>query len=184
MALAVGSSLAFRSIAVGRVEIDDITQQHDFLDQRIVPLDDRIHGQRTLADRADHFLAAGLNAFGDGNLALARQQLDTAHFAQIHPHRVIGPPNIIVVNIARSPTLAVVILFGFLLGRRLAARRLLGLLAFDDVDAHLAEAGHDVLDLFVYLPFRQGGVQLIDSDVAAFLALADELLDRSLRGVH
>jgi hypothetical protein len=38
----------------------------------------------------DHRLAAGLDALGDGDLALARQQLHRAHLAQIHAHRIVG----------------------------------------------------------------------------------------------
>jgi len=46
-------------------------------------------GERALAQAGDHRLAAGLDALGDGDLALARQKLDRAHFAQIHAHRII-----------------------------------------------------------------------------------------------
>ena len=38
----------------------------------------------------DHRLAAGLDALGDRDFALARQQLDRAHFAQIHAHGIVG----------------------------------------------------------------------------------------------
>ena len=40
--------------------------------------------------RADHQFAAGLDALGDGDFAFARQQLDRAHLAQIHAHRIVG----------------------------------------------------------------------------------------------
>src|SRR6267143_759916 len=33
--------------------------------------------------------AAGLDALGDRNLALEREQLHRAHFAQIHAHRIV-----------------------------------------------------------------------------------------------
>src|SRR5262249_45531742 len=42
-----------------------------------------------LAQAGDHRFAAGLDTFGDRDLALARQQLHRAHFAQIHAHRII-----------------------------------------------------------------------------------------------
>ena len=38
----------------------------------------------------DHGLAAGLDALGDGDFALARKELYRAHLAQIHAHRVVG----------------------------------------------------------------------------------------------
>src|SRR5436190_1867213 len=83
--------------------------------------------------------AAGLDALGDRDLALARQQLDRAHLAQVHAHRVVGAADILVVEIAGA-LLAV----AFLLGRR--GGRLLALLALDDVDAELGEHRHRVLD--------------------------------------
>ena len=38
----------------------------------------------------DHGLAAGLDALGDGDFALAREKLDRAHLAQIHAHGIVG----------------------------------------------------------------------------------------------
>ena len=75
-----------------------------------------------LADAADHHLAAGLDALGDGDLALARQQLDRAHLAQIHAHRIVGAADIVVVEIAADLAVG-------LLG--LGGGRLLALLALD-----------------------------------------------------
>ncbi len=89
--------------AVGGVEIDDVAQQHLAFDERVAPADDRANGQRVLADAADHHLAAGLDALGDGDLALARQQLDRPHLAQIHAHRIVGAADIVVVEIAARP---------------------------------------------------------------------------------
>src|SRR5436309_1864831 len=34
--------------------------------------------------------AAGVDALGDGDFALAGQKLHRAHLAQIHPHRIVG----------------------------------------------------------------------------------------------
>ena len=42
------------------------------------------------AEAGDHGLAAGLDALGDGDLALAREQLDRAHLAEIHADRIVG----------------------------------------------------------------------------------------------
>ena len=56
---------------------------------------------------------------------------------------------------------------------------LLALLALDDVDAHLGEHRHRVLDLLGgHLVGRQRGVQLVIGDVAALLAPRQHLLDR------
>ena len=75
---------------IGRFEIDDVAQQNLAVDQFVAPDDDGLEGQRAFAEPGDHRLAAGLDAFGDGDFALARQKLDRAHFAQIHAHRIVG----------------------------------------------------------------------------------------------
>src|SRR2546429_14293 len=56
----------------------------------LAPDDDRLEAQRALAQAGDHRLAAGLDALGDRDLALAREQLDRAHLAQIHAYGVVG----------------------------------------------------------------------------------------------
>ena len=56
----------------------------------VAPDDDGLEGQRAFAQAGDHRLAAGLDALGDGDLALARQQLDRAHVAQVHAHGIVG----------------------------------------------------------------------------------------------
>ena len=145
-----------------------------------MPGDDRLEGQRALAQPADHHVAAGLDALGDGDLALARQQLDAAHLAQVHPHRIVGAAE------ARLVDVAGLLLFLGLLGLldlddgRLAV---LGLLALDDLDAHLREIGHHVFDLLgAVLIRRQDRVQLVEGDVAALLAPRDQPLDGG--GLH
>ena len=119
------------------------------------------------------------------------KQLDRAHLAQIHAHRIVG---------------ALGRLLGFGLGRRL--RRdldqfaalglfLLGLLAgalllvgfgflgLDDVDAHLADHRQHVLDLLGGdLLGRHDRVELLVGDVAALLGLLDHLLDGGVRQVE
>src|SRR5262249_46043187 len=90
----------FRTAAIGGVKIDDVAQQHLAGDQPVAPGDERLVGERAFADAADHHVAAGLDALGDGDLALARQQFDAAHLAQVHAHGVVGAADIVVVDIA------------------------------------------------------------------------------------
>ena len=45
-------------------------------------------GDRAGRDGHDHVLQAGFDALGDHDFAFARQQLDRAHFAHVHAHRV------------------------------------------------------------------------------------------------
>ena len=156
-----------------RLQIDDVAQQHAPGLQRVVPGDDGAERQWALAQPADHHVAAGLDALGDRNFALARQQLDAAHLAQVHAHRVVGAAEAFLVDVAG-------LLFGFVLDffgfrrRRLALFRFL---ALDDLDPHLGEAGHHVLDLLgAGLLRREHHVQLVEGDVAALLAARDQPL--------
>ena len=75
---------------IGRFEVDDVAQQDLAVVQFVAPDDDRLEGERAFAQAGDHRLAAGLDALGDGDFALARQELDRAHLAQIHAHRIVG----------------------------------------------------------------------------------------------
>ena len=49
----------------------------------VPPDDDGPKGKRALAAPRDHGLAAGLDVLGDGELALARKELDRTHLAEI-----------------------------------------------------------------------------------------------------
>jgi len=87
-----------------------------------------------------------------------------AHLAQIHAHGVVGPSDIGIVQIAAAAffffLVAAASRGGRLLGCR--GRTFLRLLAIHQVDAHLVEHRHGVLDLLGgHLGLRQGGVQLI-----------------------
>ena len=75
---------------VGRFQVDDVAQEDFSLVQFVAPDDDGLERQRAFAQACDHRLAAGLDALGDGDFALAREQFDRAHFAQIHAHRIVG----------------------------------------------------------------------------------------------
>ena len=164
--IAVGA--VFRRAAERRFEIDDVAQQNRAVLQRIAPGDDGAHGERAFAQAADHLLPAGLDAFGDFDLAFAGQQLDRAHLAQIHAHRIVGPADVV-----RDVALA--------LGRLAGAVRLLLVRAFgiDHVDAHHRKAGQNVFALFVGDPVgRNGGVDLLFGEIALLLAFRDQLLFR------
>src|SRR4029453_13158085 len=129
--------------AIGGVEVDDVAQQHLSRDQLVAPADERAIGGRALADAADHHVAAGLDALGDGDFALARQQLHAAHLAQIHAHGIVGAADIVVVDVAGGLAL---VLFLFLVGLRLLCRRgrALPFLAVRDLFAHPLSAPEGV----------------------------------------
>ena len=162
--------------AVGLFEVDHLAQQDAAGAQLLAPDHDGFEGQRAFAQAADHGVAAGLDALGDGDLALAAEQLHRAHLAQVHAHRIVGA--VVGAFLGRGLGDG-----GLLAHRDLAALRRLGVLfGLDDVDAHLAQHGEGVLDrLGGDLLGRQDLVQLVHGDVAAGLGLLDELLDARRR---
>jgi hypothetical protein len=119
--------------------------------------------------------------------ALAREQLDRAHFAQIHAHGIVGALGRLLLlghrqrlglgldHLGAGVLLLVVVLVGGLFGLALLA---FGVFCLDDIDAHLAEHRHDVFDLFRGGRFgRQHGVERVEGDEAALLGGLDHLLD-------
>ena len=140
---------------------------------------DRAERHGAFAQGADHFLAPRLDALGDRDFAFAGEQLDAPHLAEIHADGVVGPADIVIIQIARRAGL------GGGDRRAVALGPFLRFLVLDDVDAHLREQRHDVLDLLrTGIVRRHHGVQLVDRDVAAFLALGDQFLDRRRDTVH
>ena len=185
-----GQRLARRRLGVGALiggfEIDDVAQQNLAFVQLVAPDDDGLEGERALAQAGDHGLAAGLDALGDGDLALARQQLDRAHLAQIHADRIVG---------AIGGLLGGGLGFGHrggghhgargLGGALLALRRFLGLVGVDHVDAHVGQHRHGVLDLLGgHFLGGQHLVQLVIGHKAALLRGLEQLLDCSVGHVE
>ena len=172
---------------IGGFEIDDVAQQNLAFVQLVAPDDDGLEGERAFAQPGDHRLAAGLDALGDGDLALARQKLDRAHLAQIHAHRIVGAVGGFLggglgLGDRGGGNHGAGRIGGALLAR---GRRLLGLVGVDDVDAHVGEHRHGVLDLLGgYLLGGQHLVQLVIGDIAARLRGLDHLLDRSVGHVE
>ncbi len=165
---------------VGGLEIDDVAEQNLAVVELVAPDDDGLEGQRAFAQAGDHGLAAGLDALGDGDLALARQQLDRAHLAQIHAHGIVRALGGLGARLrARGkrgrgdgPAL---FLFGRIGGDFLL---LLAFLGLDDVDPHVGEHRHRVLDLVGRdLLRRQNGIQLVQGHVAARLGRLQQTLN-------
>ena len=175
---------------VGRFEIDDVAQEHLAVVQLIAPDDDGLERQRAFAQPGDHRLAAGLDALGDGDFALAREQLHRAHFAQVHADGVVGAlGGFLRLGLGRDLLLdldqfafALLLVVSFLL---LALFAGLGVFLLDHVDAHLVEHRQDVLDLLGGdLLGGQHRVELVIGDVAALLGGLDHLLDGGIRQIE
>ncbi len=159
--LALGAFAAFlglvellggRALRQHRLEIEDLAQLHAAFVEGVRPADDRVEGDRAFAQAPDHRVAAGLDALGDGDLALAGEQFHRAHLAQVHADRVVGAVDRLLLGRGRGAGAAVVERIDLVLGAGLGLLVLFlvvvgALLVLDDVDAHLVERGHDVLDL-------------------------------------
>ncbi len=143
----------------------------------VVFLDQQLDRPREARQRGLHLVEAFLDALGDGDLALAGQQLDRAHLAHVHAHRVGGAADFGIDRRQHG--------HGFL-GRGLVvgsgrSRRAQGLGIGCDLvhlDAHVVDHADDVFDLFgIDDVVGQVVIDLGIGQVALFLALGDEHLD-------
>ena len=194
LALAVGGGFARQRLRrrrlgvgalIGGFEIDDVAQQNLAFVQLVAPDDDGLEGERALAQPCYHSLAACLDALGDGDLALAGEKLDRAHLAQIHAHRIVGALGRLCLGLGLGDGGDGGDGAGRGFGVGGALLRLLGLVGVDDVDAHVGEHGHGVLDLLGgHFLGRKHLVQLVIGDEAAGLRRLDQLLDRGIRHIQ
>ncbi len=166
---------------IGGLQVDDVAEENLPLVELVLPDDDGLEGERGFAEARDHGLAAGLDALGDGDFALARQQLDGAHLAQIHAHRIVGAVGRLARRLGGDGSagrLRDLAAFRLILGDLGGFLRLVGL---DDVDAHLGQHRQHVFDLLGADLLRgQHGVELVVGDKAALLRDLDHLLDRGV----
>ncbi len=176
--------LGGRALGEHGVEIEDLAELHLAGVQGVRPVDDGVEGDRAFAQAPDHRVAAGLDPLGDGDLALAAEQLDRAHLAKIHPDGIVGAVDrlLLLLDDEALAVRAVVLAGG---GVDLGLLRFLlvvvGFLRFHHIDPHFIEGRHDVFDLLGgHLVLRQGFVELVIGDVAALLGAGDELLERGL----
>jgi hypothetical protein len=174
---------------VGRLEVDDVAEEDLPLVELVAPDDDRLERQRALAETRDHRLSPGLDALGDGDLALAGEEFHRPHLAQVHANGIVGPVGRLAGGgrprhgrAGGLGDLVSVIAGGRGVGGGLLA---LGLLRVDHVDAHVAEHRHGVLDLLGgHLLRREDLVELVVGDVAALLGELDHPLDRGVRKIE
>ena len=141
--------------------------------------DDLGDRHRAGRDGLDHVLQAVFDALGDFDFAFARQQLDRAHFAHVHAHRVGGAAEIGVDRRQRRFGGR----FGFVVAgdggdvvgqqQRFGIRRVLV-----DRDAHVVEGADDAFDRFrIDDVFGQVVVDFGVRQEAAFLAELDQGLE-------
>ncbi|MNE30007.1 hypothetical protein D3C80_1235040 [compost metagenome] len=164
--------------AVGGVQVDHFAQQDAVVGQLFAPDHDGLEGQGAFAQTRDHGVAAGFDPLGDGDFALAAQQFDRTHFAQIHAHGVVGA---VIGRLGRGLGHG-----GLGGGGHVGAGRLGGVLfGLDDVDAHFRQHGQGVFDgVRGHFLGREDLVQFLHRDIAARLGLLDELLDAGVRQIE
>ena len=141
--------------------------------QLIAEVDDLLGDQRRARNRLDDRELAALDAPRDLDLALAGEQRDGAHLAQIHADRVVG----LVERAGREIELE---LLGALRRPidRLDVVAQIFLVGIDDFDAGAAEDAEELVEFVRRRDVgRQRLVDLVVEEVALLFALIDELTD-------
>ena len=86
---------------------DDLLDADLLLLELVAELEDLLDGDRRVEHDLQHAPLALLDALGDLDLALAGEQRDRAHLAQVHAHRVVG------LRVAAVEVLFLFLLFSF-----------------------------------------------------------------------
>jgi hypothetical protein len=130
--------------------------------------------RREIGQRRQHLVEPVLDALGNLDLALAGEQVNGAHLAHVHAHRVGGAAELVVDRRERGcgflggffVDVAVVQQHGIEIGRRLVDR-----------DAHVVDHVDDIFDLLrIDDVVGQVVVDLVVGQKSLFLALRDEQL--------
>ena len=163
---------------------DDVLDPDLVLPQLVAEVDDLADGHRGVEDgREDHVLAL-LDALRDLDLALAREERDAAHLAQVHPDRVVALRGVAVddfLGLGRGRgrgllAIARPLLLGLLFGDALRSDLHL-CRGVDDLDVLVAEDPQNVVHLIGGHVGRQGVVDLVVGEEALGLPHLDELLN-------
>ncbi len=166
--------------------IDHLVDAHLVLLDLVGEVEDLSDGSRAGADREDHVAQAVLDALGDLDLAFARQELDRAHLAHVHAHRVGGAAELGIHGRKRGLGLLLDIFIGLRHRRRVGGDQqllLVGRLVVD-LDAHVAERGDDRFDLLgIDQIVGQVVVDLGIGEEAALLAELDQVLEARAPGL-
>ena len=164
--------LAIVDLVVGQLFVD---KRHELADAPLLVLEliahrhDRAGDGRRARDRLDHRQLAALDALGDLDLALAREEGHRAHLAEVHPDRVVG----LVERAGGQVELELLGAFAGAVEQLVLAVLLFGI---DDFDAGAAERAEQIVELVRRRDV--GGQKLIDlvvQQVSLFLADGNEL---------
>ena len=134
----------------------------------VAQLAEALEGEVGGEDGPGDLLLALFDALGQGDLALAGEEGDAAHLAQVEPHRVFGPPHGAGGEVDGVQRAVVVVLHrgGSLddLGGHAT-----GLGGVDNLDVHGSEHHHDVVELIQRHDVRREGVVDLVVGQEAFL---------------
>ena len=142
------------------VDVDDLLDGDVVLTELVPQLAEPLEGQVGAEDGGGDLVLAFLDPLGERDLALAREQRDAAHLAQVEPHRVFGAPDWPRRQVDRLGRAVVVIVLGLGLSLALAdlRREAAGLRGIHHLDVHGAEHHHDVVELVERDEVRREGV--------------------------
>ena len=164
-------------IAIHHFQVNNIAQLHGTGQKLVTPAGNRLNRHRALAQTVNHNRFAGLNTLGNGNFSVAGQQLDRPHFLKIHPHRVIIAPQLFLVKIAALIKL-------FFLFNHIGLKRV-NLRFGNNADAHVGNAGHNVLNIFRRFAFgRQSLVEFFNRNITADFAFINKSFNGTAQGVN
>ncbi len=169
---------------VGRIRVDETDHQVDHAClaslELLVGVQHVFMRGRITGERQAHGVEAFLDALGNANFALARQQLDRAHLAHVHAHRVGGAAELGVERRQRGRSL----FDGFLVCGRggVGSQERLRIRCFlVHRNAHVVNGVDDVFDLFGIDDLgRQVIVDLGVGEVTLFLAACNQELQLRL----
>ena len=149
----------FLDVADAALEI--LTQRKDFADH-----------DRRARNRLEYAQLATLDALGDFDFALAREQGNGAHLAQVHAHRIIG-----LFQRARSQ-IQLNVFAGLGVGFDFFQRRRGLGLAFEHVNALRADGGQQVIEIFGRMDVvRNEIVGFVVGEVALLFSRVNQLLN-------
>ena len=161
---------------------DDLLDANLVLPELVAEIDDLADGDRAVQDGVEDGVLALLDALGDLDFALAREERDAPHLAEVHANGVVRlrvhPVAVVffgvrVVARRRQGLLLVRLFLGDALRRDLHLGR-----GVDDLDVLVAEGAHHVIHLIGGRHVgRERVVHLFVGQEALALAHLDQLLD-------
>ena len=158
-----------RDIFVGHHQVrhDEHFAHHErILAQRFRQRQNLANHQRRTRQRLAHRRLSALDALGELDLALARQQRNRSHLAQIHAHGIVGLVDELLGQLQVAGLFALFQLFVEV-----------DLRLFENLDARAVELGQNFVELApARIPFGQQFIDLVVENVALLFSGVHELL--------